>query len=290
MSARAGRPEPGCRLRAMARPWRRPAVRPDRKMGSVPRHIPIASLYNFRDVGGYRTGDGHTVRWGRLYRSDSLAKLHGEDWERFLALGIRTVIDLRHPHEADARGRVPRHDGLDYRNISVEHRPYDQAGLSPAVEPARFLADRYAELAMDGVAEFRQVLAVIAAEGSAPVVIHCAAGKDRTGVLTALILSLLGVARADIIADYALTGLVTDRLISEWRAGHSGLAPRWPAFGQAPPGAMQLFLAGLDDAHGSVRGYAASQLGVGDELVTALRMQLLGDGKRAGLRAAGTPG
>jgi protein-tyrosine phosphatase len=277
MPARTGRPEPGSGLRAPARPWRRPAVRTDRKMGSVPRHIPIASLHNFRDVGGYRTGDGSVMRWGRLYRSDSLGKLHGADWEQFLALGVRTVIDLRHSYEADARGRVPRYDGLVYHNISVEHRPYDQAGLSPAVEPARFLADRYAELAMDGAVELRRALGVIAAEGSAPVVIHCASGKDRTGVLTALILSLLGVGRADIIADYALTGLATDRLIAEWLADNDGLAPRWPAFGQAPPGAMQQFLGGLDAAYGSVPGYVASQLGVGDDLVKALRMQLLSD-------------
>lgn len=244
-------------------------------MDPVPRHIAFARLYNFRDAGGYRTGDGRCVRWGRLYRSDSLSKLSGQDWDRFLALGVRTVIDLRHPYEVDAHGRVPASGGLRYHNISVEHRPYDQAALGPDVEPAQFLADRYAELALDGVAEFRRALDVIAADGNAPVVIHCAAGKDRTGVLTALLLALLGVAADDIVADYALTALVTDRLIAEWRAGNQARTPRWPAFGQAPARAMQLFLADLAGAHGSVLGYAAGQLGVDDGLVRALRTQFL---------------
>jgi protein-tyrosine phosphatase len=241
----------------------------------VRRHIAFASLYNFRDVGGYRTADGRTVRWGQLYRSDSLGKLDGGDWERFRQLRVRTVIDLRHRHEIAARGRVPASDLLGYHHVSVEHRPYDQAGLGADTEPARFLADRYGELAADGAAEFRQVLEVIAAAGSAPLVVHCAAGKDRTGVLTALVLALLGVAADDIVADYALTGLVTDRLIAEWRADNGGKIPRWPGFGQAPAGAMRLFLADLAAAHGSVRGYAAGPAGIDDGLVEALREQLL---------------
>lgn len=244
-------------------------------MDPVPRHIAFDRLYNFRDAGGYRTGDGRTVRCGRLYRSDSLGKLSGQDRELFRALAVRTVLDLRHPHEVEARGRIPDGDGIGYHNISVEHRPYDQAALGPDVEPGRFLADRYAELTLDGAAEIRQALDLLAAEGSAPVVIHCAAGKDRTGVLTALVLALLGVADDDIVADYALTGLVTDRLIAEWRAHNGAKALRWPGFGQAPAAAMRLFLAGVTAEYGGVRGYAAARLGVDDNLIAALRAQFL---------------
>jgi protein-tyrosine phosphatase len=244
-------------------------------MDPVPRHIAFERLYNFRDAGGYRTGDGRSVRYARLYRSDSLGKLSARDWDQFRSLGVRMVIDLRHRHEVEARGRIPDSDGIRYHNISIEHRPYDQAALSPAIEPARFLADRYAELTEDGGAEIRQVLELLAADGGAPVVIHCAAGKDRTGVLTALILALLGVADDDIVADYARTGLVTDRLIAEWRAHNGGEMPSWPAFGQAPAGAMRLFLAGLTTGYGSVLDAASARLGVGDSLVEALRNQFL---------------
>ena len=143
------------------------------------------------------------------------------------------------------------------------------------IEPGRFLADRYAELALDGTAEIRQALELLAAAGGAPVVIHCAAGKDRTGVLTALALALLGVTDDDIVADYALTGLVTDRLIAEWRAHNRAKTLRWPGFGQAPAAAMRLFLAGLTAEYGGVRSYAATRLGVDDRLVGELRAQFL---------------
>ena len=239
------------------------------------RHIAFERLHNFRDLGGYRTRDGRTVRWGRLYRSDTLAKLRGDDWRRFLDLGVRTVIDLRYPWEIAARGRVPESDGLAYHNLSIEHQPYDQAELGPDIDAARFLADRYAEIALDGVEELRLALEVIAADDSAPLVMHCAAGKDRTGLLAALVLSLLGVDEETVVEDFALTGLATDRLVADWRAAHPDRTLKWPGYGRAPGEVMRLCLAELAAGHGSVRDYAVTRLGVDDKLITALRDQYL---------------
>jgi protein-tyrosine phosphatase len=157
------------------------------------------------------------VRWQRLYRSDSLAKLHGTDWNRFLDLGVRTVIDLRYPWEIEAGGRVPDAEGFAYVNLCVEHRPYDQADIDRDVDPWRFLADRYAEVALDGAKELRQALEIIASD-SGPLVFHCASGKDRTGVLAGLVLGLVGVCEDDIIADFALTELAAERLIAALRS------------------------------------------------------------------------
>ncbi|MEU4212385.1 tyrosine-protein phosphatase [Streptomyces sp. NPDC026206] len=238
------------------------------------RHIAFERLHNFRDLGGYRTADGRTVRWGRLFRSDSLGKLQGQDRDRFLALGIRTVIDLRYPWEIERSGRVPHHQGLAYHNLSTEHRPYDQAGLDPDVEPARFLADKYSEVAHDGVKELRRALEIIA-EDTAPLVFHCHSGKDRTGLLAMLVLALIGVHQDDIVADFTLTGLATERLVAEWHADHPDLTLKWPAYGRAPAGIMRLFLADVITRYGSVHGYAAERLGVDDDLVAALRRQLL---------------
>ncbi|MEU9011895.1 tyrosine-protein phosphatase [Streptomyces sp. NPDC048479] len=239
------------------------------------RHIPFERLHNFRDLGGYSTADGHTVRWGRLYRSDSLAKLDGADLDRFLALEVRTVIDLRYPWEIEARGRVPDREGLGYVNLSVEHRPYDQATIDPGVDPWRFLADRYAEVALDGAKELRQALEVIASNTSGPLVFHCASGKDRTGLLAALVLALVGVAEDDIAADFALTELATDRLIADWRAAHPERTLTWPGYGRAPEEIMRLFLADLSATYGSVYGYAVRHLGVDDHLIERLRTRLL---------------
>jgi protein-tyrosine phosphatase len=241
----------------------------------VSRHIEFERLHNFRDVGGYRTADGRTIRWGRLYRSDSLGKLRDADWERFLTLGVRTVIDLRYPDEIAGSGRVPDADGLVYHNLSVEHRPYYQAGLAQDVEVVRYLADRFAEVTVDGVHELRQVLEVIASQDSAPVAVHCAAGKDRTGIVSALVLALLGVSDEDIVADFALTGLATDEFVADWWARHPGGTALWPGYGQAPPELMRVFLTELVGRHGSVRDYAVNRLGVDDSLITALRTHLL---------------
>ncbi|MFJ6216310.1 tyrosine-protein phosphatase [Streptomyces sp. NPDC092296] len=238
------------------------------------RHITFEQLHNFRDLGGYRTDDGRAVRWGRLYRSDSLAKLQGADWERFLGLDIRTVIDLRYPWEIERKGRVPDAAGLAYHNFSVEHRPYDQAEIPADVDPWRYLADRYAEVALDGAVELRQALEVIAAD-SGPLVFHCASGKDRTGMVAGLVLSLLGVGVDDVLADFALTELATERLVAEWQASQPGRKLNWPSYGRAPAQVMRLFLADLAAEHGSVRGYVVERLGADEELITALRERLL---------------
>jgi protein-tyrosine phosphatase len=105
-------------------------------------------------------------------------------------------------------------------------------------------------------------------------VIHCAAGKDRTGVLTALVLSLAGVAEDDIVADYALTGLATDRFIADWSRRHPGV-PLWPGFGLAPAETMRLFLTDLTRRHGSVERYVTGTLGISPATIGELRAHLL---------------
>lgn len=239
------------------------------------RVIEFERLHNFRDVGGYLTQDGRTVAWRRLYRSDSLAKLGGADWERFLTLGVRTVIDLRYAWEIEKKGRVPDHDGIAYHNFSVEHRPYDQTAMDPDVDPARLFADKHAEVANDGVRELRASIEVIASHGTVPVVVHCTTGKDRTGLVIALVLGLLGVSEDDIVADYALTELATERFVADWRADDRNPPLRWPGYGRAPAKAMQLFLSELASRHGSLQVYAREQLGVDDTLIAALKAQLL---------------
>ncbi|WP_431040635.1 tyrosine-protein phosphatase [Streptomyces sp. P1-3] len=238
------------------------------------RHIEFERLHNFRDMGGYRSADGRTVVWGRLYRSDSLGKLRGADWDRFLALGVRTVVDLRYPWEIEAKGRVPEPQRFRYANFSIEHRPYDQAEIDPALDPWRFLADRFAEVAEDGTEEIRQTIELIAA-GDGPVVFHCTSGKDRTGLIAALLLTLLDVSRDQILDDFALTELATERLIADWRAANPDRVLKWPGYGRAPAEVMRLVLDDLTERHGSVRGYVTGHLGVADDVIAALRERFL---------------
>ena len=238
------------------------------------RHIEFADIYNFRDVGGYAARDGRTVRWQRLYRADSLGWLAGDDLITFQALNVRTVIDLRHPFEVEKAGRVPEFDGLGYHNLPIEGRRWDISTYDDRLGVARYLADRYLEVTEDGVRNLRAAIETISQAGSAPVVVHCAAGKDRTGLLTALILSLVGVAEEDIIEDYALTGLATERFVASWQRRHPNAA-RWPGFGAAPAEAMRLFLTDLAARHGSTGKYCTDVLQVETGTIEALQNSLL---------------
>ncbi|MEV7186274.1 tyrosine-protein phosphatase [Kitasatospora sp. NPDC093102] len=241
------------------------------------RRHPFDALHNFRDLGGYPAAGGRSVRWGLVYRSDSLGKLGSpEDLDRLRALGVRTVIDLRYPWEIAAKGRVPDFEGLEYHNLSIEHRPYDQAEIDPELDPWRYLADRFAEVAEDGVKEIRQALDVITA-AEAPVVFHCASGKDRTGLIAALLLTLLGAGEDDIAADFALTELATPHFVAEWHAAHPGLTLRWPGYGRAPEAVIRLTLADLADRYGSVEAYLTGTLGIDRDRIDALRDRLLTD-------------
>ncbi|MBT2439730.1 tyrosine-protein phosphatase [Streptomyces sp. ISL-36] len=241
------------------------------------RHIAFERLHNFRDLGGYRTADGGTVRWNTLFRSDSLAKLDGKDLERFHELGVETVIDLRYPWEIAAKGRLPETPetaGVVRHNLSIEHRPYDQAEIDPGLDPWHYLADRFTEVATDGAAELREALEVIAA-ADGPLVFHCASGKDRTGLLAGVLLGLLDVSDEQILDDFALTELATERLIADWRAAHPGRELRWPGYGRAPADIMRLFLADLRRDHGSVYAYATGHVGLDLSAVQALRTRLV---------------
>ncbi|GAA2213073.1 tyrosine-protein phosphatase [Nonomuraea monospora] len=240
------------------------------------RHIEFTNLCNFRDVGGYAAKDGRTVRWQRLYRADSLGWLAGDDLTTFRELRVRSVIDLRHPYEVEKAGRVPESEGQHYQNLPIEGRRWDTAAYSDELGVARYLADRYLEVTEDGVENLRIALETIAEAGNAPVVVHCAAGKDRTGVLTALVLSLTGVGDDDIVADYALTGLATERFVADWTRRHPD-APLWPGFGLAPAEAMRLFLTDLTARHGSAEAYVKGVLRLSPAAIAELRRHLLTD-------------
>ncbi|MFF7885934.1 GNAT family N-acetyltransferase [Streptomyces sp. NPDC020794] len=243
------------------------------------RHIPFARLHNFRDLGGYTTADGRTVRRSRLYRADSLGKLTPgtQDWDLFLSLGIHTVVDLRYPWEIEAKGRVPEHPSLTYHNQSIEHRPYDQAALPPSVAPGPYLAARYAEVAEDGTKEIRETLQLVgaAAESDTPLVFHCASGKDRTGLVAALVLSLLGVPEQTITDDFTLTERATPLLVADWRANNPGRELQWPAYGTAPAEIMTRFLSTMNSRYGSIQSYVTETLGLDATFTAALRATLL---------------
>ncbi|WP_431878503.1 tyrosine-protein phosphatase [Micromonospora marina] len=236
---------------------------------------PFPALFNFRDVGGYTARDGRTVRRGRLYRSDSLHRIDDTDRAAFTALGIRTVIDLRRPSEVERDGRVPDYDGLTYRHIHPEHADWGANRFdSSSVSLARYLADRYADLARTGTAGLAEAVGLIADSANAPVVVHCVAGKDRTGIVCALTLTVLGVPDEDVVADYALSTAASQRFAAWVRATLPDAEEPPPPFLESPAEAMELFLAELRTGYGSIEGYL-THAGVTEAQLESLRTHLL---------------
>ena len=235
------------------------------------RSYPLDGVFNFRDIGGYAGHDGRTVRWRQVFRSDSVHRVAPSSLP---ALGIRTVVDLRRPHEVERDGRVVDYPGLDYRHIHPEHAEWELAEQAETLE--RFIADRYRDLAETGSVGIGAALKVISSPAAAPVLVHCVAGKDRTGVVCALTLSLLGVSDDDVAADYALSTAASERFSAWLRASLPSTAVPPAPFMASPAQAMHLFLAELRQRHGSIEGYAAHAGLTPDDLAT-MRSHLLAE-------------
>jgi protein-tyrosine phosphatase len=240
----------------------------------TPREIPFHQVFNFRDLGGYPGHDGRTVRWRRLFRSDALSGLSEDDRDRFLGLGVRTVLDLRRDYEVERDGRVPAWDGLSYHNLDPGHREWDHTPYRDGLSPSRYLADRYRDMVEEGAPRFAEALGMLANEATTPAVVHCVAGKDRTGVLCALTLALLGVSDEHIDADYTRSTAGNERYV-QWLRANGRPDITMLAWWRSPPGTMRLFLSELRDRHGSVERYV-TEAGLDRGSVTALRTHLLG--------------
>jgi hypothetical protein len=226
----------------------------------------FTSIFNFRDLGGIAVSSGKTVRSGRLYRSDSLANLTVSDVEILDRLGVRTVIDLQRAEEVARLGRVPDSPGRVYRNIVPEHALWDLAdSYDEAAGPPRYLADRYLDMVRDGHAGMVEALAVLADPRQTPAVVHCLAGKDRTGVLIALTLGLLGASDTAIAEDYSRS--------EAWSVAHAPaeLPRHWVG---APREAMIIFLKDFKQRYGSLERYVLDA-GLARADIESLRDNLL---------------
>jgi protein-tyrosine phosphatase len=241
--------------------------------------VTLDAVHNFRDLGGYRSADGRVTRWGRLYRSDALYRVTDGDLEIMRRLGIRTVVDLRTRHEVDNRGTYP----VDQHDVRFEHLPLIQEiwerTTPPAddVNPVDYLVDRYLEM-LDNGDMIAAVFDVLAHPEALPAVFHCAAGKDRTGVLAMLVLSVLGVADDDIAADYALTAEAMGRMRAYFKAHpevYGNIMEDPPeAYMASPADVVHQLLGRIRADHGLVEGFLAS-VGVSVDVLAHLRSQLL---------------
>ena len=234
------------------------------------RAVSLEGCFNFRDLGGYSTEDGRTVRWQQVYRSDALHLLTAEDVTRIRdELHVKTVIDLRSTPELRAAGKGL----LACERICFHHLPLFDGRIAAPEDPAAVttLSDRYVLLAEHAREQIARIMTVVAdAEGA--VVYHCAAGKDRTGIVSAVLLGLLGVRDEIIVADYAATRENLDAIIERLmatKAYQTMLAALPPGTLHAEPATMVTFLERLRARYGSVRGYARAT-GVADATLDRL--------------------
>lgn len=248
-------------------------------VGSDPRRlIRLDAVHNFRDMGGYPAADGRTTRWRTLFRADGLYRLADQDLEIVRTLGLRTVIDLRSPTELAERGTFPQHlHPVDFHHVPVIDSTWQHLGDNADDDTVGFLEWAYHDMLREGPQRFAQAVDQLSQAEALPAVFHCAAGKDRTGVLAMLVLGSLGVPHEYIVADYALTSAGILRM-QAWAKRESPemwarIADTPTAFMSAIPEAMHRVIESIC-ADGTLRDYTLS-LGVAPDALDRLEAHLL---------------
>lgn len=247
------------------------------------RLLPLQGGQNFRDLGGYRTRDGRSVRWGVLFRSGAMNGLTPTDFAYLGKLGIRTVCDFRSTQE---RSAAPvRWPGNMTPKILADDYRMDMAGLdfSNAAgwtgEQARAaMASSYPRILEQFNGQYRRMFEQLLA-GHVPLAFNCSAGKDRTGVAAALILTALDVPRETVVEDYLLSNRYFDP-----KKAVVGDGAAMQAWSKLPPQVLQALM-GVDrsyieavfrviDAHpGGAKGYLRDRLGLGRTELARLRQR-----------------
>ncbi|UYN94154.1 MAG: tyrosine-protein phosphatase [Enhydrobacter sp.] len=244
----------------------------------LPHVVPLKGGSNFRDLGGYCTDDGRTVRRGAVFRSAHLGGLTAEDCGALSRIGVRTVVDLRGVSEA---AETPhRIDSVACRVVGAPIEP----GLGEKIRAAvadgtaspflmmQFLTEHYRDYPRRCAPGFRTLFATLSDGQHRPLVFHCTAGKDRTGFASALLLTLLGVPWDAVVEDYLRT--------NELWTGHIGRYPELDvdtraAIVEARTPYLEAAFEVVRTDYGSPQAFAERALGLDDAMVRRLRTELL---------------
>ena len=253
-------------------------------MVATERMLRLDGASNFRDLGGYPTADGRETRWGQVFRSDALHRLSPADRTVVDGLGLRVVYDLRTDEErthmpsvlpAELR-QVLLTIGGDATRTNPLNALFAQGKLNDL--PDDFLAQVYQDLTEHNAPTFGRLLTGLA-DDDLPALFHCTAGKDRTGMSAALLLSVLGVPEETILDDYVLSrAFLSERRMSRLRPKLVELGmneDRYYTIFGAPREAMATALAELRDKYGSIDTYLTTQADVTPDTLAALRSRLL---------------
>jgi protein-tyrosine phosphatase len=221
------------------------------------RHWRLPDTHNIRDLGGYARNTGGVTQWRRILRGEALHYLREESVAELAKLKLALVIDLRGPHEISMTPHpFANHPSVAYRNIVL----FDALAPIAMGQTPFDMARRYCDALDSCGPQLAEVLRAIINAGNGIVLFHCTAGKDRTGIIAALLLSVAGVDRADIVEDYALTaeaeGLIDDLRKRAIKAG--GQPEHVDSVLASDAKTMMAMLNHLDAAHGGIHAYLAS--------------------------------
>jgi protein-tyrosine phosphatase len=252
------------------------------------RLIPVEGSNNFRDIGGYKTADGREVKWGILYRSAAMNRITPAGFAQLKALGIKTNVDFRATQErASAPAVWPAEMKVavysqDYDMDMTPFMAFFQKGNVTAEETRAMMAGFYADAPFKFAGQYKRLMRLIL-DGETPLVYNCSAGKDRTGVATALILTILGVPRGTVTEDYLLSNRYYTPDMP--KAGEKE-DPMMAAFRRLPPDVVQALMGvdaryldaafdAIEAREGGWERYVREDLGLSAADVAALKTRLL---------------
>jgi protein-tyrosine phosphatase len=244
-------------------------------MRQLERRLPLEGACNVRDLGGYEIDGGGSTRWNRFLRGDSPHRLTASDVRILLDYGLRTVIDLREPAERRVEpSRLEEVAGL------TAHRVPLLAELFPFLPGGRLpmdLGELYVLCLRYGAPALRRTFEILGRERRGAALFHCAAGKDRTGVVAALLLDLAGSPRQAILEDYTASEANMKPFIEQWlRQYREDPTAGWhPDLFSCRPQNMERMLDLLHDEYGGAAGYLR-RAGLEERTLRALRMRMLG--------------
>jgi protein-tyrosine phosphatase len=245
---------------------------------------PIDGAFNFRDIGGYATETGHVVRRGRIFRSGMMVHFSESGCAQLARLGVQVICDFRTTAErAHAPTRwqamgAAEYWSRDYETSSAEIDRLMRGADFTAAEARRIMIDNYRVLAFEQAPSYRELLLRIA-RGQLPIVFNCTAGKDRTGVATAILFSLLGVPRTTILEDYAYTDealardketLVKRGVFKAWREDEA-----FTPLLRADPEYLSTMFDAVEEKFGSMLEFIERDLKLDRQQMAAIRNQML---------------
>lgn len=226
------------------------------------RHLPVAGGYNFRDLGGYRTTDGRYVKWGMIMRSDDLSAITTEDVEYLESIPVNSIIDFRSAAEI-AQAQDKQLSSAKHYELSIA--PGNMGDLSrfvkmksEDVEAVMMEMNEYFVTQDDALDQFKEYFRILQEEGSAPVLFHCTAGKDRTGMAAALTLYALGVPEEIVYKDY----MKSNRYLADKFKIYEDKYPELKPLFSVRKDYLATGIERIKKDHGSVENFLRGRLGI----------------------------